>query len=95
MAMKFMLLCIVLFFCIAKISCDQNIDPQEATGTVDCGGLCQQRCSLHSRPNLCHRACGTCCMRCKCVPPGTYGNREVCGSCYTDMKTHGNRPKCP
>ena len=61
----------------------------------DCGGLCKQRCSLHSRPNLCSRACGTCCVRCKCVPPGTSGNREVCGTCYTDMTTHGNKTKCP
>lgn len=62
---------------------------------ADCEGLCRARCSLHSRPNRCNRACGTCCVRCKCVPPGTAGNREVCGSCYTDMTTHGNRLKCP
>ncbi|KAG5604379.1 hypothetical protein H5410_025871 [Solanum commersonii] len=62
---------------------------------VDCGGLCKVRCSRHSRPNLCSRACGTCCMRCKCVPPGTFGNREICGKCYTDMTTHGNKTKCP
>ncbi|KAL1550913.1 gibberellin-regulated protein 1-like [Salvia divinorum] len=62
---------------------------------VDCGGQCKRRCSLHSRPNVCNRACGTCCQRCKCVPPGTHGNREVCGSCYTDMTTHGNKTKCP
>ncbi|KAL1371651.1 hypothetical protein HN51_001897 [Arachis hypogaea] len=62
---------------------------------IDCGGLCKERCSLHSRPNLCNRACGTCCVRCKCVPPGTAGNRELCGSCYTDMTTHGNKTKCP
>ncbi|XP_047953175.1 gibberellin-regulated protein 11-like, partial [Salvia hispanica] len=63
-------------------------------GFVDCGQECKRRCSLHSRPNVCNRACGTCCQRCKCVPPGTHGNREVCGSCYTDMTTHGNRTKC-
>ncbi|XP_044481205.1 snakin-2-like [Mangifera indica] len=62
---------------------------------IDCGGLCKQRCSVHSRPNLCNRACGTCCLRCKCVPPGTSGNRELCGTCYTDMTTHGNKTKCP
>ncbi|KAK7265720.1 hypothetical protein RJT34_33343 [Clitoria ternatea] len=62
---------------------------------IDCGGLCKSRCSVHSRPNLCHRACGTCCVRCKCVPPGTSGNRELCGTCYTDMTTHGNKTKCP
>ncbi|CAL0306831.1 unnamed protein product [Lupinus luteus] len=62
---------------------------------IDCGGLCKSRCSVHSRPNLCNRVCGTCCVRCKCVPPGTYGNRELCGTCYTDMTTHGNKTKCP
>ncbi|XVE57081.1 hypothetical protein DITRI_Ditri04bG0063400 [Diplodiscus trichospermus] len=62
---------------------------------IDCGGLCKQRCSLHSRPNRCNRACGTCCLRCKCVPPGTSGNREACGTCYTGMTTHGNTTKCP
>ncbi|KAK7330451.1 hypothetical protein VNO77_24645 [Canavalia gladiata] len=62
---------------------------------LDCGGLCKTRCSAHSRPNVCHRACGTCCVRCKCVPPGTSGNRELCGTCYTDMTTHGNKTKCP
>nr|GEV56949.1 hypothetical protein [Tanacetum cinerariifolium] len=62
---------------------------------VDCGNACAIRCGKHSRPNVCTRACGTCCQRCKCVPPGTHGNREMCGSCYTDMLTHGNKPKCP
>ncbi|XP_027339125.1 snakin-2-like [Abrus precatorius] len=62
---------------------------------IDCGGLCKSRCSVHSRPNLCNRACGTCCVRCKCVPPGTSGNRELCGTCYTDMTTHANKTKCP
>ncbi|KAL9239578.1 hypothetical protein vseg_013887 [Gypsophila vaccaria] len=61
----------------------------------DCGGLCAVRCGQHSRPNRCMRACGTCCVRCKCVPPGTHGNHEVCGPCYANMTTHGNRPKCP
>ncbi|KAK2419749.1 gibberellin-regulated protein [Trifolium repens] len=61
----------------------------------DCIPLCENRCKLHSRKNICARACMTCCDRCKCVPPGTYGNREKCGKCYTDMLTHGNKFKCP
>ncbi|KAI5683543.1 hypothetical protein M9H77_04771 [Catharanthus roseus] len=65
------------------------------SGEVDCGGLCKYRCSLHSRANICRRACGTCCVRCKCVPPGTFGNRDMCGKCYTDMTTHRNKTKCP
>ncbi|ESW23119.1 hypothetical protein PHAVU_004G019900 [Phaseolus vulgaris] len=63
--------------------------------TKDCIPLCDGRCQLHSRKKLCLRACTTCCYRCKCVPPGTYGNREMCGKCYTDMLTHGNKYKCP
>ncbi|MBD4017430.1 hypothetical protein GUI04_00020, partial [Xanthomonas citri pv. citri] len=38
---------------------------------IDCKGACAARCQLSKRPNLCHRACGTCCGRCNCVPPGT------------------------
>ncbi|KAL1814918.1 hypothetical protein ACET3Z_017492 [Daucus carota] len=61
---------------------------------IDCKARCGERCKLSSRPNLCHRACGTCCARCSCVPPGTYGNYEVC-PCYANMTTHGGRKKCP
>ncbi|KAK7831667.1 gibberellin-regulated protein 14 [Quercus suber] len=41
------------------------------------------------------RACTACCARCKCVPPGTYGNREKCGECYNETTAHGKRYKCP
>ncbi|XP_015063909.1 snakin-2 [Solanum pennellii] len=61
---------------------------------IDCGGACAARCRLSSRPRLCHRACGTCCARCNCVPPGTSGNTETC-PCYASLTTHGNKRKCP
>jgi hypothetical protein len=57
---------------------------------VACGGRCKEA-SLHDR---CLRACGTCCAKCNCVPPGTYGNKNLC-PCYANMKTHGNQLKCP
>ncbi|XP_009608096.1 gibberellin-regulated protein 14-like [Nicotiana tomentosiformis] len=63
--------------------------------TADCVPLCQVRCKLHSRQNVCLRACTTCCLRCKCVPPGQYGNLEKCGKCYANMTTRGGRRKCP
>ncbi|KAH0706399.1 gibberellin-regulated protein 14-like [Solanum tuberosum] len=63
--------------------------------TADCIPLCSVRCKLHSRKNVCLRACTTCCLRCKCVPPGQYGNREKCGKCYANMTTRGGRLKCP
>ncbi|KAF6174538.1 hypothetical protein GIB67_004732 [Kingdonia uniflora] len=62
---------------------------------TECPRLCGGRCKLHSRPNHCMRVCNTCCQRCKCVPPGTFGNKDMCGKCYTEMKTHGDKPKCP
>ncbi|KAI3446193.1 hypothetical protein Pfo_002858 [Paulownia fortunei] len=61
---------------------------------IDCGGACVARCKLSGRPNLCKRACGTCCARCNCVPPGTYGNYEAC-PCYAKLTTRDNKPKCP
>ncbi|KAK9271099.1 hypothetical protein L1049_026688 [Liquidambar formosana] len=61
---------------------------------IDCGAACSARCQLTKRPHLCKRACGTCCARCNCVPPGTSGNEDVC-PCYATMTTHGGRHKCP
>ncbi|KAL8172106.1 hypothetical protein V2J09_023910 [Rumex salicifolius] len=61
---------------------------------LNCGAACEARCSLSSRPNLCKRACGTCCMRCNCVPPGTSGNQELC-PCYYAQTTRGGKRKCP
>ncbi|BFG17654.1 gibberellin-regulated protein 11 [Prunus yedoensis var. nudiflora] len=61
---------------------------------IECDGECNRRCELSSRPNLCKRACGTCCERCNCVPPGTSGHYETC-PCYANMTTHRGLRKCP
>ncbi|OIW00344.1 hypothetical protein TanjilG_27595 [Lupinus angustifolius] len=113
MTLRVLVLGMLLFVCLTKVSSDLKIEKEDEELTllnelpivrdvnrrlmqeIDCGGLCKSRCSVHSRPNLCNRACGTCCVRCKCVPPGTSGNRALCGTCYTDMTTHGNKTKCP
>ncbi|KAL7156050.1 hypothetical protein ABFS83_03G117100 [Erythranthe nasuta] len=62
--------------------------------TINCSYECSRRCSKASRKKICLRACNTCCARCHCVPPGTYGNKDLC-PCYASQRTHGNRPKCP
>ncbi|KAM3706513.1 hypothetical protein ACB098_03G155600 [Castanea mollissima] len=97
MALRLLLVLVVLLFCVAQVEGDSVVKGanRRLLPFVDCGGLCKERCRLHSRPNVCNRACGTCCARCKCVPPGTSGNREMCGRCYSDMTTHRNKPKCP
>ncbi|PKI45669.1 hypothetical protein CRG98_033985 [Punica granatum] len=68
--------------------------PSPPPPKIDCDAACSARCRLSSRPHLCKRACGTCCERCDCVPPGTSGNYDVC-PCYANMTTHGGRHKCP
>ncbi|XP_021753147.1 gibberellin-regulated protein 1-like [Chenopodium quinoa] len=63
-------------------------------GFIDCDAACLVRCSKSSRPNLCQRACGSCCKRCNCVPPGTYGNYDKC-ECYASLTTRDGKRKCP
>ncbi|KAH1206017.1 Snakin-2 [Glycine max] len=65
-----------------------------SSSNIDCCVECNRRCQLSSRPNLCKRACGTCCQRCNCVPTGTYGHYEEC-PCYANMTTHKGKHKCP
>ncbi|XP_039021899.1 gibberellin-regulated protein 9 [Hibiscus syriacus] len=61
---------------------------------INCKYACSRRCRKASRKNVCYRACGTCCKRCQCVPPGTYGHKSAC-PCYAKLRTHGNKLKCP
>ncbi|KAG1369880.1 gibberellin-regulated protein 9 [Cocos nucifera] len=61
---------------------------------INCRFACARRCMKASRKNVCTRACGTCCFRCHCVPPGTSGNKNSC-PCYASLRTHGHKPKCP
>ncbi|KAF3796381.1 Gibberellin-regulated protein 9 [Nymphaea thermarum] len=62
--------------------------------TIDCAEACSVRCSKASRQKRCEFECGSCCKRCNCVPPGTYGNKEAC-PCYASITTHGGKPNCP
>ncbi|KAJ6708735.1 EXTENSIN PROLINE-RICH PROTEIN [Salix koriyanagi] len=73
---------------------NSNLAASSPPKKIDCGSACKARCQLSSRPRLCKRACGTCCSRCSCVPPGTAGNYEAC-PCYASLTTHGGRRKCP
>ncbi|OMO87414.1 Gibberellin regulated protein [Corchorus capsularis] len=81
---------------IQLVEADQLVNDKDAKypQKIDCGAACKARCKLSSRPHLCNRACGTCCARCNCVPPGTAGNQEMC-PCYASLTTHGGKRKCP
>ncbi|KAF8012619.1 hypothetical protein BT93_I0703 [Corymbia citriodora subsp. variegata] len=73
---------------------DKTGAPVPSLQPMDCGAACEARCRLSSRPNLCKRACGSCCSRCNCVPPGTAGNEETC-PCYANLTTRNFIHKCP
>ncbi|XP_040863212.1 gibberellin-regulated protein 13 [Glycine max] len=60
----------------------------------DCGPRCEERCSKTHHKKPCLFFCNKCCAKCLCVPPGTYGNKEVC-PCYNNWKTKRGGPKCP
>ncbi|XP_044506526.1 protein RSI-1-like [Mangifera indica] len=60
----------------------------------ECNPKCKYRCSATSHKKPCMFFCQKCCKKCLCVPPGVYGNKEVC-PCYNNWKTKEGRPKCP
>ncbi|XP_027352693.1 protein GAST1-like [Abrus precatorius] len=60
----------------------------------ECGPRCTARCSKTQYKKPCMFFCQKCCAKCLCVPPGTYGNKQVC-PCYNNWKTKRGGPKCP
>ncbi|XP_042380817.1 peamaclein-like [Zingiber officinale] len=71
-------------------------------GSAFCEGKCKVRCAKAGMMDRCLNYCGMCCEDCKCVPSGTYGNKDEC-PCYRDKvaknnknsKNNQNKPKCP
>ncbi|PKU60769.1 Gibberellin-regulated protein 6 [Dendrobium catenatum] len=61
---------------------------------AECPGACQYRCSKTSYKKPCLFFCQKCCLKCRCVPPGTFAHKEVC-PCYNNWKTKRGGPKCP
>ncbi|XP_077233407.1 peamaclein-like isoform X2 [Tasmannia lanceolata] len=59
-----------------------------------CASKCNKRCSKASVVDRCVKYCGICCGECKCVPSGTYGNKNEC-PCYRDKLNNKGKPKCP
>ncbi|KAG0463706.1 hypothetical protein HPP92_019775 [Vanilla planifolia] len=62
--------------------------------SYQCSGECGRRCSRTQYRKACMLFCGKCCRKCLCVPPGFYGNKQLC-SCYNNWKTKRGGPKCP
>nr|XP_027123307.1 gibberellin-regulated protein 13-like [Coffea arabica] len=64
------------------------------SSNLECGPRCDTRCSKTAYKKPCMFFCQKCCAKCLCVPPGTYGNKQVC-PCYNNWKTKRGGPKCP
>jgi hypothetical protein len=63
---------------------------------AECGGECRRRCSKTHHKKPCLFFCAKCCCaKCLCVPPGTYGDKEITCPCYNNWKTKRGGPKCP
>ncbi|KAH7554586.1 hypothetical protein JRO89_XS12G0240500 [Xanthoceras sorbifolium] len=62
--------------------------------SYQCGGECNRRCGNTQYHKACLTFCNKCCKKCLCVPPGYYGNKQVC-PCYNNWKTKEGGPKCP
>lgn len=60
----------------------------------ECPSQCTRRCSQTQYHKPCMFFCQKCCRTCLCVPPGYYGNKQVC-PCYNNWKTKEGGPKCP
>ncbi|KAL2930074.1 Gibberellin-regulated protein 10 [Bienertia sinuspersici] len=88
--MKFMFVTLLL---ISLIMASTFVEPLNAQSGI-CGSKCKARCSKAGIKDRCMKYCNICCMKCKCVPSGTYGNKHEC-PCYRDMKNNKNKPKCP
>ncbi|XP_047983814.1 peamaclein-like [Salvia hispanica] len=59
-----------------------------------CSNNCKARCARAGVADRCLKYCGICCVKCKCVPEGTYGNKHQC-PCYRDLLNSKGKPKCP
>ncbi|ONK78300.1 uncharacterized protein A4U43_C02F16860 [Asparagus officinalis] len=62
--------------------------------SYQCPAQCTRRCSRTQYHKPCMFFCQKCCRKCLCVPPGFYGNKQVC-ACYNNWKTKRGGPKCP
>ncbi|XP_047312344.1 gibberellin-regulated protein 6-like [Impatiens glandulifera] len=67
---------------------------QGSLKSYQCGGECSRRCGRTQYKKPCLFFCNKCCSKCLCVPPGYYGNKQLC-PCYNNWKTKRGGPKCP
>ncbi|XP_021859575.1 gibberellin-regulated protein 6 [Spinacia oleracea] len=93
-AFSLLLAFLVVSMLIADVYAGVNYYGNNSLKPYQCQGRCTQRCSKARKTHECMFFCLKCCATCLCVPPGTYGNKEVC-PCYNNWKTKRGTSKCP
>ncbi|XP_031371500.1 gibberellin-regulated protein 6 [Punica granatum] len=78
----------------AQYHLDSNRYGPGSLNSNQCLPQCSRRCSRTQYHKPCMFFCQKCCRKCLCVPPGFYGNKQVC-PCYNNWKTKEGGPKCP
>lgn len=88
-----MKLLLVTFLLVSLILSSSALDAPKPAPNF-CKSECDRRCDEAGVKDRCLKYCGICCLECKCVPSGTYGNKHEC-ACYRDKKNSKGKPKCP
>ncbi|KAL2935150.1 Gibberellin-regulated protein 6 [Bienertia sinuspersici] len=94
-SLSLLLLALIAFSLLAtEVLADSSSNGGGNLKPSECLGQCTRRCSKTQYHKPCMFFCQKCCKKCLCVPPGFYGNKEVC-PCYNNWKTQEGGPKCP
>ncbi|KAK1318360.1 Gibberellin-regulated protein 4 [Acorus calamus] len=93
MAAKLLAVILITLFLVSIASSEGKFGPGSLRSN-QCPNECTRRCSKTQYHKPCMFFCQKCCQKCLCVPPGFYGNKQVC-ACYNNWKTKRGGPKCP
>ncbi|XP_021761624.1 gibberellin-regulated protein 6-like [Chenopodium quinoa] len=93
-ALPLLLLALIAFSMLATVALANNPYGPGSLTINQCSPQCTRRCSNTQYRKPCLFFCNKCCRKCLCVPPGFYGNKQVC-PCYNNWKTQQGGPKCP
>ncbi|XP_021761386.1 gibberellin-regulated protein 6-like [Chenopodium quinoa] len=93
-AMSLLLAFLVVAMLVSETFAGTNYYGNNSLTLAQCPGRCKQRCSKARKTEECNFFCNKCCRKCLCVPPGTFGYKELC-PCYNNWKTKRGGPKCP
>ncbi|GMH21947.1 hypothetical protein Nepgr_023790 [Nepenthes gracilis] len=94
---KLISLLLLALLAISMLATEVSARNQYGQGSLksfQCPTQCTRRCGRTQYHKACMFFCLKCCRTCLCVPPGYYGNKQVC-PCYNNWKTKKGGPKCP